>query len=190
LHYVNIPRSADEYDEGRDCREGMCVTEGIKKYANELGNDRLPQQQRKEAFAWLCHLVGDLHQPLHSGFADDRGGNNVEVVFDNTGMNLHHFWDRALIQDRAGSSRTLIRILKSEVSPLPDQRWNPADVNAWTIESHRVARAKAYPNTPEIDAAFADQSWAVINERLPLGAERLALILNAVLGEGEVVLDR
>ena len=33
MHYVNIPRSATHYDWERDCRDGMCVTAAIVRYA-------------------------------------------------------------------------------------------------------------------------------------------------------------
>lgn len=189
-HYVNIPRSADRYDADRDCRGGLCLTEAIKKYASELDNEQLPKEKRRKAFAWLCHLVGDLHQPLHCGFADDRGGNTIEVEFKGEEINLHQLWDHALIADRAGSAKTLVSQLEGSISPAQGNRWNPIEVNAWTMESHNLAGAKAYPASPVIDAEFTGQSWALIGERLPLGAERLALILNATLGEGEVVLSR
>ncbi len=107
-HYVNIPRSASHYDRERDCPDGLCVTEAIKKYAGQLGDPRLDDSQiegRKqwEAFAWLCHLVGDLHQPLHAGYRDDRGGNDVEVSYMGEAMNLHQFWDRAVIREYLGT---------------------------------------------------------------------------------------
>ncbi|HSB82395.1 MAG TPA: S1/P1 nuclease [Candidatus Methylomirabilis sp.] len=39
---------------------------------------------RQEALKWVVHLVADLHQPLHA-IADDRGGNDVIVQFNNAG---------------------------------------------------------------------------------------------------------
>ena len=33
----------------------------------------------QEAFKFLIHLVGDIHQPLHSGRPRDRGGNDIKV---------------------------------------------------------------------------------------------------------------
>ena len=188
-HYVNIPRSASHYDAERDCRDGLCATEAIKKYADQLGNDELPRVKREQAFAWLCHLVGDLHQPLHCGFADDRGGNNVDVVFQGTEMNLHQFWDFELIADRAGSTVVLVAELGGNLRPIQDSDWNPLEVNGWTMESHNLA-LEAYPTSASIDAAFADRSWELIFERLPLGSARLARVLNATLGKGEVILGR
>ena len=31
---------------------------------------------------FLTHFVGDIHQPLHSARASDRGGNSIDVTFD------------------------------------------------------------------------------------------------------------
>jgi len=187
-HYVNLPRSTTRYEAERDCRDGLCATEAIKKYAAELGNDRLDPEQRKQAFAWLCHLVGDLHQPLHCGFADDRGGNQFRILFNNQESNLHEFWDHTLIEQRAGDIETLVNVSSSEPGDVSNMSWNPLEVNLWTEQSHLLAIELAYPEKPEISAEFADQTWSTIKQRLSLAAERLALILNAVLGKGEVKL--
>jgi hypothetical protein len=188
-HYVNIPRSATSYDAPRDCPEGRCVTEAIKKYAQALTDERLSTDRRQQAFAWLCHLVSDLHQPLHCGFADDRGGNSVEVIFNGETMNLHQFWDRQLILHVAGSREGLLDALRSIV-PLPAASdWSPADVNAWTAESHYLAGIVAYPEAASIDEHFARASWELIRGRLQLAAQRLAGILNATLGAGQVRLE-
>jgi len=54
------------------------------------------------ALAWLFHLVGDIHQPLHAAqiftvdyLNGDRGGNEICVRMTQMGqpMDLHRFWD-------------------------------------------------------------------------------------------------
>jgi nuclease S1 len=190
LHYVNIPRSAASYDAERDCPNGLCLTEAIKKYAAELANAQLPNERREQAFGWLCHLVGDMHQPLHCGFADDRGGNTVEVIFAGERINLHEFWDRQLILSKAGSLPGLLVQAEPGLERIHENQWNPAEVNAWTTESHGLAGSMAYPATPEISDTFEEESWLLVRQRLPIGAMRLARILNATLGEGKVILDR
>ena len=44
----------------------------------------------------LVHLVGDLHQPMHTGHLSDRGGNSVPVRFFGRESNLHAVWDSSL----------------------------------------------------------------------------------------------
>lgn len=181
LHYVNIPRSSHRYDRQRDCPEGLCVTEGILRYAAELGRPGLDKERRWQAFAFLCHLVGDLHQPLHAGFRDDRGGNLVEIEYHGTHDNLHRFWDSMLVGERlAGGAHVAIIVgLGSDVVSRPG--WNPADVVRWTEESHSLAASRAYPSDTVIDDAFADESWRLIQDQWLRAATRLALILNDVL---------
>jgi hypothetical protein len=65
---------------------------------------------RDRALVMLTHLVGDVHQPLHTTSKnDDRGGNKVKIpnlddpglaIFNSEG-NLHWFWDMGY---RAGMS--------------------------------------------------------------------------------------
>ncbi len=50
---------------------------------------------------YLVHVVGDIHQPLHSVSlfnatypSGDRGGNSLKITLLNgTSQNLHSFWD-------------------------------------------------------------------------------------------------
>ena len=186
MHYVNIPHSAVQYDRERDCANGMCVTEAIMKYANELSRPGLNDEQRWQAFAWLCHLVGDLHQPLHAGYRDDRGGNEVDVEYKGKSYNLHQFWDQVVIRERLGSGDSWTR-------PYPDSAWtrspgiwNPKDVMSWTDESHALASKSAYPPGPVIDQPFADQSWLIIRQQWQKASWRLAQTLNAVVGEPDL----
>ena len=185
-HYVNIPRSAHHYDRQRDCPDNLCVTEAIGKYANELSRKEISGKQRWQAFAWLCHLVGDLHQPLHAGYRDDRGGNYVEIEFKGEIHNLHQFWDRALIRDRLGSADAWDRPCQERVEPGAGGNWKPETVNAWADESHQLVARYAYPPASGIDAAFADQSWLVTRRQWQKASKRLARVLNAVLGEGTI----
>jgi hypothetical protein len=189
LHYVNIPRGAGDYRRERDCPDGLCVTEGILRYAAELERsdlgDGTPQAGDRErlwqAFAWVCHLVADLHQPLHAGFADDRGANTVEVEYLGEPMNLHHFWDSALAADR----------LETETSWYPDEaspgggdtlpRWSPEQVALWTEESHALTIRVAYPPQAVITEVFAEASWSVVRQRWWVASQRLAMVLEAVL---------
>jgi len=188
LHYVNIPRSALHYDRERDCADGMCVTEAILKYANELSRPELNSEQRWQAFAWLCHLIGDLHQPLHAAYRDDRGGNYVDIEYQDKTYNLHQFWDRVVIHERLGPGDNWTRPYSdaSAWTKIPDY-WIPKNVMLWTDESHALAGGSAYPPGRVIDESFADQSWLIIRQQWQKASNRLAQVINAVVGEGEVL---
>ena len=58
---------------------------------------------RAVAMAWLEHLCGDIHQPLHACTMyssqypqGDRGGNEEAIRADGYVMRLHAFWDDAM----------------------------------------------------------------------------------------------
>ena len=191
LHYINIPRGEMRYLASRDCPEHPehrnstqrpaqhCATEAIKYFATGLTRPQASREQRWQAFAWLCHLVADLHQPMHAGFADDRGGNNVEVIFEDEPMNLHHFWDTALINRQACSCQYLVGQL-GVFPPAPaGSDWSPAMVNDWTNESHRLAKVYAYPATEDIDEVFAQYAWVLTQQQIRSAAAHLALIINS-----------
>ena len=189
-HYVNIPRSASHYDRQRDCPDKLCVTEAIKKYAGQLGDPQLDKDKKWEAFAWLCHLVGDLHQPLHAGYRDDRGGNHVQVSYRGEPVNLHQFWDSALIQQHLKPHGNWQKPASTSNSMLTGKPWNPAEIDAWTDESHRLAGEAAYPPGEIIHPDFAENSWLLIRQQWLRAGQRLARILNAVVGEAEIELDQ
>lgn len=181
-HYVNIPRSASHYDRQRDCPGGLCATEAIKKYAGQLGDPRLDERKQWEAYAWLCHLVGDLHQPLHAGYGDDRGGNDVNVSYRGEAINLHRFWDSTLIQEHLGANSNWQKPLATVSPRLAGKPWNPAEIDAWTDESHRLAREAVYPPGKVIQADFAENSWLLIRQQWLKAGQRLARILNTTVG--------
>ena len=189
LHYVNIPRSARHYDRERDCPDGMCATEAIVRYANQLTQPELSPEQRWQAFAWLCHLAGDLHQPLHAGYRDDLGGNTVEIEYRGETHNLHQFWDRVVIKDRLGAGDSWERPFKGSPWTASAGEWDPDSVACWTDESHALAEASAYPPGSVIDEYFADQTWLIIRQQWQKASNRLARILNAAVGNGEVLTD-
>ena len=181
LHYINMVPGASMYERQRDCADGRCVTEAIGRYAAQLGNSELSMEQRREAYGFVCHFVGDLHQPLHAGFGHDRGGNDIDIQFDGEAMNLHHFWDHFLIETRSESWFALYKHLSEKSGPPPEPAWQEEDVVSWTNESHEFASVHSYPKDPEISAEFADQSWQRTQNQLAKGGKRLALVLNTVL---------
>jgi hypothetical protein len=58
----------------------------------QLQNDSLGWDEHHRAFAFLIHLVGDIHHPLHVE-SMARGGNDIPVQFDGHVRSLHFVWD-------------------------------------------------------------------------------------------------
>jgi len=68
FHYINFPKEANTYDQPR---HASSATAAITWYVKVLKSSDAPRNET--ALRFVAHLVGDIHQPLHAGFAEDRG---------------------------------------------------------------------------------------------------------------------
>lgn len=87
-HYVNLPHGDCNYVKARDCPDGACVVEALTAQSAVLKSNA-PDAERLTALKYVVHLVGDVHQPLHAGYASDKGGSTYQVQAFGKGKNLH-----------------------------------------------------------------------------------------------------
>ena len=178
-HYVNLPRDADcHYEAARDCPDGKCVVAAIERQRLVLAS-AAPDAARLKALKYIVHFVADVHQPLHAGFADDKGGNKYQVQAFGRGTNLHALWDTGLIQNWPGSPPELLSELSRIRAPSSDAT-APAQ---WAEESCRIAASDGfYPSDHRIGADYAQRVAPVLKERLASAGHRLAALLNSSMG--------
>lgn len=72
-HYVNLPRDAPGLTAEPCPLADRCVVTSIGKDMAVLASPTAGEVPRLMALKYLGHFVGDLHQPLHVSFQDDRG---------------------------------------------------------------------------------------------------------------------
>ena len=84
-HYVNIKRS-DTKVTMQHCPAEGCVLSAIEQQSKKL-TPFAPSKTQLEALLFVGHFIGDLHQPLHAGYADDLGGNKTAVYIDKVPAN-------------------------------------------------------------------------------------------------------
>jgi hypothetical protein len=175
-HYVNFPRGDCHYQRQRDCPDGQCVVEAIKaQYA--IYHSKAPDTERLIALKFLVHLVGDIHQPLHAGFGDDRGGNTYQIQYRSEGTNLHALWDYAMVEQFERSPVALARMLESShsVDPGPIVAMDAA---LWAEQSCQiVSRPGFYPGRQVNQEYMRDYAPIVALQLLRAGT-RLAALLN------------
>jgi hypothetical protein len=187
-HYVNVPISAPRY-EGRYCRRGDCVVAKIKQYRKILADHGAPRRERQRALLFLVHFVADIHQPLHVGDHDDRGGNLTQVQFLGRGTNLHRLWDSDLIHHLGGSDREWVERIERMVTPQKIEAWSWGTVEDWADESLRAAKL-AYSDPQGSPAPLASGtrlgedyvkfSDPILREQMARAGIRLANELNAI----------
>lgn len=182
LHYINFSNSHCDYVPPRDCRQGLCVVAGVQHYVDVLGDRRQPDAVRREALKFVVHFVGDLHQPLHAGYRDDKGGNTYQVQFNGKGSNLHKVWDSALLNTHQSRWQDYAQELDVR-GPLP-LPIAPLDnpYAQWAEEScRRTAEAGFYPDGHTIPQAYIDAELPLAELRLREAGRRLAEVLNLTL---------
>lgn len=138
------------------------------------------------ALCFLTHFVGDLHQPLHVGRSDDRGGNSIVVNFFDEIKKLHSVWDSGIIESQGLSYTEFADFLDAELAGKVQA--GDGGVEAWAQES-RDYRLKLYEiwgrtsrdnYLPELGYRYVYDHVGTVKRRLYLAGLRLAGILNEI----------
>ncbi len=153
---------------------------------------------RAVALAWVIHLVGDIHQPLHMSArvtaalpAGDRGGNSFKLK--GTPNNLHSYWDGILdisTPKAAGEDvdEYIDRLASGVEQALPRSTVGDAMLHGsfedWGGESLTLAQQKAYPTTlkskQKPSPAYKAATNKIAEKRVALAGYRLAELLNGI----------
>jgi hypothetical protein len=115
-------------------------------------------EEKAVYLTWLCHLVGDIHQPLHcvalysTKYPDgDRGGNSIRIRISSSPTNLYSFWDGLLGRGlTAGSINTNVAeieaVMKEKTETLKPDLDSHKTPDSWAREGAEIARKAVYLN--------------------------------------------
>lgn len=178
-HYVNFP--ADKlYTEVEPSPYGDVIM-GINKCIQVLENEGSSEADKVFYLKLLVHLVGDLHQPMHAGRAENKGGNDIQIQWFNQGSNLHRLWDSNLI-DYYGMSYTELADKIDHLSKKERKEMAMGDILVWVEESQDIAN-ELYDSVKvgeKIGYAYSYNYWPTVEDQLLKGGVRLAKILNEI----------
>jgi len=183
-HYVDIPIDKPGLDMARDCPNGNCVIGAIAAMRARLRDPALAADQRREALMYVIHFIGDMHQPLHCSNNNDRGGNEVHIVFQGQPGNLHSLWDSGLLA-RMGKEDDLFPRF-SAVSARRRKKFANGTVNDWAEQTHKLAQQMVYGKLPNaapgapvaIGVDYERQADPLIELQIERAGARLAAVLN------------
>jgi hypothetical protein len=171
-HYINFPKNSCTYDAQRDCPDSNCVVAAIDRQLAVLASN-VPEDKRLTALKYVVHLVADIHQPLHAGYAEDRGGNTYQLQAFIRGSNLHALWDVGLIKNLDLSSEALTSKLLAK--PVPAGEFNAARI---AEESCRIVGTPGFYPDRKVDVSYIEQFTPIMEGRLLTAGARLAAMLN------------
>lgn len=188
-HYVNLGERGCTYEAARDCPGGDCVIEAIGQQAAVLRDREQPLAARRQALKFLVHFVGDVHQPLHTAFAHDKGGNTRQIriptATGDRGGNLHGWWDSGMLEARSrDEAHHLQRLAAMPLAVALPREPLPPDAAAWAVEACAIALSPGfYPPGARLPRDYAARWMPVADAQMRRAGTRLAQILNAALGD-------
>ena len=161
------------------------------------------REERAITLAWILHLVGDIHQPLHTSARvtatepnGDQGGNLCKLA-ESAKFSLHGFWDGIIDlgsprqqneSELAYINRMARLIMQEHPRSQMISRLRPFDFDAWAREGFETTKNRIYPQTlvcgptQTPDDAYLTDAFAFSKQTIALAGYRLAELMNQLFG--------
>lgn len=179
-HYVNI-EPGKKYGDDTPSKRGDIVS-GIQKCIAVVQDENASKEDRAFFLKLLVHFMGDLHQPMHVGYPEDRGGNDIQLRWFNKGTNLHRLWDTDMIEFYDMSFTEL-----SENLPVLDkkekERITQGELLDWVADSQLVAK-QVYQSVEvgeKLGYSYMYEHFDTVKIQLQKAGLRLAKLLDEIL---------
>lgn len=163
-----------------------------------------PLEERATTLAWILHLVGDIHQPLHTSARvtsepdereGDRGGNQFKLGPNDDSPSLHGFWDGIVTSsvprqpgesEMAYLSRVAADIVANHPPSQMSGRLQSGNFEAWSKEGFEITKREVYPRSLQRrqmpSAEYRGKALTTSKDAIALGGYRLADLLNQMFG--------
>ncbi|HKZ36333.1 MAG TPA: S1/P1 nuclease, partial [Chryseolinea sp.] len=178
-HWVTIQKG-QTYQQSEKNPKGDII-QTIERIIGALKSKKLNAKDEVEHLKMLIHLIGDIHQPLHVGSGNDRGGNDIKVTWFRTESNLHRVWDSDMIDGTKLSFTELAESL-DKPSEAQLQTWQKSTVYDWATESMGY-RDQVYDyGDGKLGYEYSYKYYHIVRHRLLQAGVRLAGVLNEIYG--------
>lgn len=173
-HYVNFDKGAIVME-----TNGDNIIYQLDTTIKELQNKKnLSKEEINTKIKILFHLMGDLHQPLHVGYGDDKGGNTMQINYNFRGTNLHSLWDSGIIEYKKITLPECLaanKYSKNEIRALQN-----IDVVYWATGSRSYLPQVYKTGGNKINDEYVDACVPIIENQILKAGIRLAGVLNEV----------
>jgi hypothetical protein len=176
------------------------IVERLGRFQTSVVDSSMSQGDRAIQLAWILHLAGDIHQPLHCSARvtasepnGDQGGNLFKL--DRTGqLTLHGFWDGILDStfrvergERPDDFIKRVGLIIMARNPKPSAAaLNLGQFEAWAKASHETTKKVAYPVSLERQKRpselYRRSVQTAAEPAIALAGYRLAAMLNSLFG--------
>lgn len=200
-HYAARPVMGKDAPTGsRDAIEGNAI-EAFALNFRVLADHKASKAERAVALCWVMHLVGDIHQPLHTAQlfsraypdGDQLGSKQfVRATAQSEPVTLHWFWDDSVHQSGTQES---VEARAAELGTKPPGSDQPARATVFATwaakESYPAAAELAYRSdlvssqqpvdAPTLPRRYVDDAHRMAEERVTSAGHRLATVLRDAL---------
>ncbi len=174
-HYLDIDKG-EKYAPGKERNVLSVLHSAITELRNRTTSG-LSEKEIRFRILLIFHLVGDLHQPLHTGYAIDKGGNTISINSPYVSGNLHSIWDTQILEFKQINLDTCMTYVSTMSS---DEIASIRKINElkWMYESRSyLDRVYSFENN-FMDKNYIDNNVEIIKKQLVVGGLRLASILD------------
>ncbi len=146
--------------------------------------ERRECNQKEQVFhlKLLVHLFGDLHQPLHVGRAEDRGGNDIKVTWHYKKSNLHRVWDTQMIESWNMSytelGQNIGTLSKGQVQSIEEGTF----LTGCMIHGNWSKASMSRVEDDKLGYRYSYNNFGTVMEQLQKAGIRLASVLNDIYG--------
>ncbi len=183
-HYVNMPEGLDRnaVSSYLDTFNEPNIYSKTNDMIAMLKNPKTSANDKVFALRLLVHMMGDMHQPMHTARKEDLGGNRINLTWFGEKTNLHRVWDEQLIGFQQLSYTEYTKAINF-ATPLQLATWNKSTIKDCVFESYEICN-KIYATGIKVDDKLSynyNFDWInTVNEQLLKGGVRLANVLNGI----------
>lgn len=184
--------------------EGGVAVEKLSDFDRLIRNRSASDKDKAIAIAWIMHLAGDIHQPLHTSARvtdlepkGDQGGNLFLLTPQNTPrenqLTLHWLWDSIIVRVNPLKGETCERDYVTTVARRlmrrhPFSSFGPdlklGDYKAWRDESFKYAPTDVFSpdlvRFQEPSLRYKRNALRISERQIALAGYRLGELLNSV----------
>ena len=141
----------------------------------------IKRKETKRDLLLIFHLMGDLHQPLHTGYAIDKGGNTININSPAVSGNLHSVWDTQIIDAKNITLDSCMQVYSTlDTAEVADLK--KVNELKWMYQSRSLLDTVYNFKDNYLDQHYIDRNSLIIKKQLVIAGIRLAAVLNEVFG--------
>jgi hypothetical protein len=139
----------------------------------------MSKKEIKNRLELIFHLVGDLHQPLHTGYSIDKGGNTIQITSPYVSGNLHSVWDSQILDYKNINLDSCMNFYNT-ISSGELAEYKKINELKWMYQSRsNLDKVYSFENN-YLDKNYIDNNIVVIKRQIVIGGIRLASVLKEI----------